>query len=453
MISGASLSIAAVYLVVWLKTRESPAFLMFALMTASISLVAAAELWMLHATTAAEFATAVRWFQVPVFAAIASCVGLVHYQLRSPRLWIGQMAIGLRAVSLVLNFTTGVNLNYLEISELGQFEILGEQASYAIGVPNPLMLVAQLSLVMLLVYVVDAAVATWRRKEDRLQQALSIVLLLLIASGFASAVVSFWGIAPVGVIVSPFFIGVAVVMGIGLSVDLLRSAQLERDLRTGRERLDALSKAAALSEMSASIAHEINQPLGVILSNAEAAEVMLESNEPDLKELKDIVTDIIHADRRAANVIARLRSLLERGGPDLNDVPINDAVLEAVGHIRSGLGADGVNVHLDLDSKLPTVSADRILIVQLAYNLLNNACAAVAGVSRGRRRVAISSRSDEQTVTMTVSDNGHGLPENKEVLFDPFVTTKASGLGMGLAIAKSIVDAHEGRIWVESESG
>lgn len=163
------------------------------------------------------------------------------------------------------------------------------------------------------------------------------------------------------------------------------------------------------------------------------------------------MADIIDADRRAANVIARLRSLLERGDPNLEDVAINDAVFEALGHIRSGLGADGVDVHLDLDSTLPVVSADRILIVQLVYNLLSNACDAVAGVARGRRKVTIRSTSDEQTVTVTVSDNGRGLPDNKKELFDAFVATKASGLGMGLAIAKSIVDAHEGRIWAESE--
>ena len=242
-------------------------------------------------------------------------------------------------------------------------------------------------------------------------------------------------------------------MGIELGAEMLRAPRLDRALQQSREQLEHMSRAAALSELSGALAHEINQPLGVSLSNAEAAELMLDSNEPDLAELKDIVVDIIDADRRAANVITRLRSLLERGDPNLQDLAINDAVIEALGHLRSGLGTHGVDVVLDLDNTLPVVSADRILIVQLVLNLLNNACDAVAGTTRGRRRVNIGSTSDKQTVTMTVSDNGHGLPDNKEEIFDPFVTTKASGLGMGLAIARSIVEAHEGRIWAESENG
>lgn len=360
------------------------------------------------------------------------------------------MAIGLRAVSLVLNFTTGVNLNYLEISELGQFEILGERASYAIGVPSPWMLLGQLSLLMLLVYVVDAAVATWRRKEDRLQQALSIVLLLLVASGSASAVVSFWGIAPVGVLVSPFFIGVAVVMGIGLSVDLLRSAQLERDLRMGRERLDVLSQAAALNEISASIAHEINQPLGVIHSNAEAAQMLLDRDKLDVAELRATIEDIINADRRASDVIRRLRALVHHDEPELRAVNLNDVVEEALNHLDEELRASNVSVAKSLDPSLPQVDGDHTLVVQVLMNLVKNACDAVAGNVADKRHIEVKTRCDDEAVQILVSDNGPGLPDDASQVFDLFYTSKSSGLGLGLPIAKSIVKSLGGTIQATS---
>jgi C4-dicarboxylate-specific signal transduction histidine kinase len=207
-----------------------------------------------------------------------------------------------------------------------------------------------------------------------------------------------------------------------------------------------------LSELSASLAHEINQPLGVILSNAEAAEMLLQKDSPDVAQIREIVADIITADRRAADVITRLRSLLHQDEPDVECVKINDVIEDALRHLREDTDNQNVSVKVILARGIPGVQADRTLLVQAILNLLTNACDAVAGNLPGNRSITIKSAFDGKTIDTTVIDNGSGLPRDPAQLFDPFFTTKSSGLGMGLAIAQSVAIAHDGRIWAELDS-
>jgi signal transduction histidine kinase len=197
----------------------------------------------------------------------------------------------------------------------------------------------------------------------------------------------------------------------------------------------------------------MNQPLGIILSNAEAASIMLEGEHPDIAELRNIVDDIISADQRAANVISRLRSLLQRGDPNLQDCDLNAVVAEAIGHLDSEFHAQGISLQRAIDRDLPLVRADRILLVQALLNLLGNARDAVSQNPEGRRIIKIATTANEQDLVVTVEDNGVGLPADADRIFDAFVTTKENGLGMGLAIAKSIVEAHDGRIFASSLVG
>jgi C4-dicarboxylate-specific signal transduction histidine kinase len=197
----------------------------------------------------------------------------------------------------------------------------------------------------------------------------------------------------------------------------------------------------------------MNQPLGIILSNAETASIMLQGEHPDIAELRDIVDDIISADQRAADVIFRLRSLLQRGDPNLQDCNLNAVVAEAVGHLDSEIRTQGISLQRAIDRDLPLVRADRILLVQALLNLLGNARDAVKQNPAGRRNIKIATTANEQDLVVTVEDNGVGLPADADRIFDAFVTTKENGLGMGLAIAKSIVEAHGGRICASSPDG
>ncbi len=210
---------------------------------------------------------------------------------------------------------------------------------------------------------------------------------------------------------------------------------------------------ATVNELSTTLAHELNQPLGVILSNAEAAQKLLENDSIDTPQIREIMADIIKADRRAADVIIRLRGLLRRGDPQLHALAINEVVDDVLALLRADFASNRINVVINLQKHLPLVKADRVLIVQVLLNLLTNASDAVAANPPNKREivVATSSHHNHSEIEVTVTDNGSGLPDVPESVFDPFFTTKDSGLGMGLAISRTIATSHDGRLWADSE--
>ena len=203
-----------------------------------------------------------------------------------------------------------------------------------------------------------------------------------------------------------------------------------------------------LTELSASIAHELNQPPAMFLTNAEAAQSLLTQERPDLAEIADILTDIANADRRAADVIRRLRALIQRGAPHREHLLLNDAIHEVIGLLRNELDDQSVTIDLDLAPNLPAVRADRILIEQALLNLIINACEAVAGNPASERRVTLATSADSDAVSAAVTDNGCGVAD-PERIFEALYSTKSTGLGMGLAIVRSIMSAHSGHAWAE----
>jgi PAS domain S-box-containing protein len=235
----------------------------------------------------------------------------------------------------------------------------------------------------------------------------------------------------------------------GVSVDITaRRAALE-ELRRQRARLERASKEETMSELSAALAHELNQPLAMILTNAEAAQALLTQARPNLAEVGEILADIVTADRRAADVIRHLRGLLDRGEPQRQVLLVDDAIHRVLDLVGNEIDDQGVTVDLSLASELPPVKADRILIEQVLLNLINNASEAVSGNLPGERRISVVTRAHPDGVSVEVADNGRGLSEPAR-MFDPFYSTKPGGLGMGLAIVRSIVNSHGGQVWAES---
>lgn len=226
--------------------------------------------------------------------------------------------------------------------------------------------------------------------------------------------------------------------------------------------LDQVSRTQMLGEMSTALAHEINQPLSAISNFSRAARRALDAPETDMEKLSGYLDRIAEQARRSGEIIKRMRRLIERGQTDLLPEDINDIVLEAT---RSNLGLVDAGLHVDLElgEDLPPVLADRIQIQQVIVNLVRNAQEALTGhedhlvhLSTGRAsaigEIRLKARRiDDDAVMVTVSDSGPGLPDHiAEDLFDPFVTGKASGLGVGLAISRSIIHSHGGKIWAEN---
>jgi two-component system, LuxR family, sensor kinase FixL len=235
----------------------------------------------------------------------------------------------------------------------------------------------------------------------------------------------------------------------GATIDVTERKRAEDETARQRVELEHLSRVATLSELSGALAHELNQPLAIIMSNAEAAQRLLERAQPDLDEIRAILGDIVREDERAGEVIRRLRGLLKRGTPNRQPLSLNQLVESVLKFMRADLIRRGVAVEVALDPDLPLVQADRVPIEQVLINVIGNACDAMAANEPGDRRLRIATGADAGSVQVTVFDVGTGLPSSPDRVFDAFFTTKPEGLGMGLAISRSIVAAHGGRLWAE----
>jgi two-component system sensor kinase FixL len=239
-----------------------------------------------------------------------------------------------------------------------------------------------------------------------------------------------------------------------LVVDVTDRRRAEREMRQLKDQLAHSGRIATIGEMAATLAHELNQPLAAILSNAQAATRFLNTASPDLEEVRDILRDIAVDDTRAGEIIRRVRSLVKKDAADLKPLRINEVVDEVVGLLHSDALIRGVVVTLELGPDLPWIQADRIQLQQVLLNLLLNAFDAMGDVPPGERSVIVCSRQVDSWVNVTISDRGTGIPtEHADELFEPFRSTKSNGLGLGLSISRSIVANHGGRLWAENNRG
>ena len=208
-----------------------------------------------------------------------------------------------------------------------------------------------------------------------------------------------------------------------------------------------------MGELAGTLAHEINQPLSAIMSNAQAARRFLNVPTPDIQEVNEILDDIVKDDARAGGIINRLRRLLKKTKPVLERVDLNTMFSEVIGMLHSDAVIRNVSVALELDSLLSPVWGDRVQLQQVALNLVLNAFEAMEDGPREARRVRIRTRLEASQVLAAIEDNGKGIPpEASERIFDSYYTTKPRGLGMGLSISRSIIERHKGRIWFENNA-
>jgi two-component system, LuxR family, sensor kinase FixL len=235
----------------------------------------------------------------------------------------------------------------------------------------------------------------------------------------------------------------------GVVRDITQQKLAELDVQELRNNLTHLTRVNTVGTLSSSLAHELNQPLGVILTNAEAAEELLTQDPPDLAEVRAILSDIVSADRRASAVIERLRALVKRGEVSLQPLSLNQVFEEVLRLLHADLIARGITVVSDLAPDLPAIVGDRVQLQQLVLNLILNATEAMVDNSPGARPLHLQTMLTEGRVCASVRDEGHGLPSDIKRLFQPFHTTKPQGLGLGLSICWSIVAAHHGRLWAE----
>jgi len=704
MNAAACLTLAGMHVVVWGKGRAARANLVFAVMAVAVAALAAFELALMWAKTPGQFGMTVRWMHVPGWVIVASLVAFVRLYMRAGRRWLAWTVVGVRTLSLVLNFVFSPNINYREISGLRHISFLGQSVSVAVDVTNPWTLVPEFSLLLLVIFVTDAAITVWRRRD---RQALVVggAIVLFVVLGSAQSILITWGIISMPMTVSLFYYGIVAAMACELSYGVIRAAALTRqlevseaDLRETRERMELaanaaelavwmwdillddvwitdkgrtlfgfdsseklnrdrflssmhpddrelvlkavenslctgaeyeseyrlvlpngqlrwmtgrghvefnrngqpvrmrgaslditkrkqaeeqfrlvveaapsamiivnteahitlvntqaeavfgysrgeligypiemlvperfrshhigyrrsyfddaqarpmgagrelfglrkdgsevpieiglnpiqtseglfvlasiidiserkqaeleaarrrnemahLSRVTTLGELSGSLAHELNRPLGAILSNAQAAQRILANGDADLPEIREILDDIVSEDKHAAEVLRRLRLWLKKGEVQQRPVRTNKVVQDVLKLIRTDLISQNVTVATELARNLPTVTGDPVQLQQVLVNLVVNACDAMADCNIPERQLLICTGIENGggAVIVSVTDRGGSIPqEQMEQIFEPFFTTKEKGMGLGLSVCRTIIAAHRGKLW------
>jgi PAS domain S-box-containing protein len=238
----------------------------------------------------------------------------------------------------------------------------------------------------------------------------------------------------------------------GTFVDITGRKATEVELAERRRESAHLMRISMLGELSGSIAHELTQPLAAILSNAQAARLMMEAKRPDLSEVAAALDDIIGEDHRAGEVIHRMRSLLERGEARIEPVDCNELVRSSVRLLHGELVARHIRCECELSNGLPLTAADPVQLQQVLLNLLLNAIEAMTEVTWSPRVIVVRTTvTDAGEIGIGVTDSGTGLaPGNEDRVFQPYFTTKERGLGLGLAICASIIKSHGGALRLEN---
>jgi two-component system, LuxR family, sensor kinase FixL len=233
---------------------------------------------------------------------------------------------------------------------------------------------------------------------------------------------------------------------IGVYLDTTERKTQELQMRTHREQLAYLSRLSLMGELSGALAHELNQPLAAILLNAQAACVQIAAPNPNLRDITEMLRDIVADDQRAGEVIHRLRALFLKGVVQVRPLAVNECIREVLALERSYLLVAKVKTHVQLADNLPRVAADRVQLQQVLLNLIVNACEAMSADEPHERRLWIESMpGGHGKVDIVIRDSGPGI-DDVDAIFEPFFSTKSTGIGLGLAVSRSIISAHGGRL-------
>jgi two-component system sensor kinase FixL len=246
MTASACLTTALIYFFIWWRHRGSWAYLLFAVAAFATAAFAFCDLAEMHAQSPAQYGAAVRWAQFSLWAVIVSLAGFVWLYLRAGRLWLLLTVVGLRTMAVLLNFLTGPDLNYRQISSLSHIQFLGESVAIAKGVPNPWQFVGQVSIYALIVFVADAAITVWRRGDPRRALFVGGSIVFFLTTSTAQATLIFWGHVQWPVLASLLFLGIIAAMNYELGGEVLRAVQLAGDLRASEQQITLAAEAASL---------------------------------------------------------------------------------------------------------------------------------------------------------------------------------------------------------------
>jgi signal transduction histidine kinase len=451
-----ALTLAVACALVWFVDRRDTAKLMFCVLALATAGATPFELGMMQSTTPAEMGETLRWYHLPIFFTMVGQLLFVRAYLGTGRLWLLGTIILIRVFVLVANFSVQPNYNFLEISSLQHLSFLGEQvAVIGASTPRSWQWIAVVSVVLLMIFTVDATIQGWRAGGGENRRRARTVGLAIIVPMMGNLVLNQLvasGVLHIPIVATFWFLGTLTVITYEFGRELIRNARARLQLAELRREWAQVERVNSLGHLASALAHELLQPLAAIRANVDAAKLYLQHRELDVDELGSIMDDIGHDNVRAAEIIDRMRTFLKGSAVSRQAIGLQDVVQDVSSLLRHEATSRRVELSYKLPIGLPAACGDRVQISQVILNLLINGIDAVQTLPVDARQVVLEARSDEaEMIEITVRDSGPGIPQGRlEEIFNPFFTTKAAGLGVGLALSRMIVEAHGGRIWAES---
>ncbi len=457
--AGSALAMALAVLcgLMWVMDRRDAGSLMLCLLGAATALAAYTELGFLKSTTPQAYGAWLRWYHLPVYVALVAQVLFVHHYLETGTAWLKWTAIAIRSFMVIANFLIFPNYNFVSIESLRSLSVLGDEISMiASAVPRTgMQAISVVSLVLLEIYVIDASIRGWRKgdKERRRKAtAVGLAIGLPMLCTFIYTQLLVFGLIRGPISNLPWFLGSLLIMGYVSGRDFVFSRRARLEVAELRSQLAQIERINLLGRLASALSHELSQPMSAMSLNLGAALKQLRQAPPDTAEIAAILHDVDADNDRAIDIINRIRQLFKQRAIELHSIRVEDAMKNAVSLADAEAKAKNVALLLRIPPGLPPVSGDSIHLSQVLLNLLMNGIQAVQSRPPGQRQIVVEARADlaKGEVEVCVQDSGPGVPGTiVHRIFDPLFTTKPEGMGMGLALSHTIIEAHGGRLWVD----
>lgn len=439
---------AFLHMVLWWRGTRRIDYLIIVVMATAVGCNVILEMVLLSTTDVDQYIFIMKLGTFAIFVTLMALLWFIRVYLQAGSHWLLGVIALLWTISLITSFLSSDGGVFSELATIGRSETFwGEQFSHPSGIVYPINMWGDVATLLILVYLTQATWRSWRR--DRHKRAIIIggsSILFILLAGVHTPLVD------MGLIRMPYMIGFAFLAIVAALTFRLLNEWLEtqRDLLQARRDLDRVSRAVALGEVAAGLAHELNQPLSAVLSNAQAGRRILAKNDPDLVEIREIFEDIIADDKRAGEVVHGLRAMLREETDESVPVDICSEI-QFVARLLSGeFSARDVTVKMDLAPNIPLAQGSKVQVQQVIMNLSMNAVHALDAKPRSERHIRFSAAASDDEVRVSVLDDGPGFDAHLlDKLFTPFVSSQNGGLGIGLAICRRIVERNGGRIWVE----
>jgi signal transduction histidine kinase len=455
--AGVAVTLAVVCGWLWLIERRNLATAMLCVLGVATAASALTELGMMLSTTGAECGEWLRWYHVPCFIIFISQVLFVHYYLGTDRLWLMWTFVLVRSAVLIVNFLVHPNFHFSEIESLRTVTLFGGQVS-AIHEATPRVewqWLATVSMILLIAYVVDATLRLWRegRPESRrkaLAVGVALIVPLLPTLFYGQLLVYGFISGPISNLA--WFLGGLAMMAFEVGRNFVVSKRARLEMAELRVQLAQADRVNLMGRLSSALTHELGQPLVAIRLNKDAAKRLLREGNTEASRLNTILDNIGEADERAVEIIRSMGQLFKQRQIEMHRLNVQDVMENVISLVRAEANSKEVAISIIIPPALPDVFGDRVHISQVLLNLLLNSIQALQSRPRSDRRVVVEARvSRESEVEIVVRDTGPGIPEAIVAeVFKPFFTTKSDGMGVGLALSRTIVEAHGGRMWVDA---